>query len=407
MSAPAPSTVLVVSEHGCREAGEGGDALAAALDRAGIEWRDVAPGALSLALGSTAGEASIAVLAIGPAADVAIDIVASDPRVAIVVVAGALLGDESTHLLGAWKDVPIVVVADATVPETLEPAARLYRSAAHPDSDLEIVSTVEIAGESFCGDGWDDVAQRTVHRIRRALSAVGARRDVVVTTSDGWQIHGTLTVPERARPVPAAILLHSGRSDRAVFVRLVGLLTRLGIATLNIDWRGRGLSQNLTTYFELSPEARAEGWRDAAAAVEFLESVPGVDADRIAMIGVVHGAEHAVVASIDEPRVRMLALLTGYVPRDERERAHLVRGEVEVWYVSCDGHGPVTGAMRALVDATPPGRAMLRVYPGGAIGYQLFDIDPRLEDELARWVAGGLGADAEPSLQATGSGTPA
>jgi hypothetical protein len=110
------------------------------------------------------------------------------------------------------------------------------------------------------------------------------------------------------------------------------------------------------------------------------------------MVGVVHGAEHAVAASIDDARVRMLGILTGYVPRNERERAHLVSGEVEAWYVSCAGHGPVTAAMRSLVDATPAGRATMRVYPGGAIGYQLFDIDPRLEDELARWVAEGLGA---------------
>jgi dienelactone hydrolase len=269
----------------------------------------------------------------------------------------------------------------------------LYRAAAHPDADIEIVSDVDVAGEAFRGDSWDDVATRATERIGRALAAIGSREDVVMTTSDGWQIHGTLTVPHRDHPVPAAILLHSGRSDRGVFVRLVGLLTRLGVATLNIDWRGRGLSQNVTTYFELSPQARAEGWRDAAAAVDFLGTVPSVDADRIAMIGVVHGAEHAVAASIDEPRVRMLGVLTGYVPRDERERAHLVSGEVEVWYVSCDGHGPVTGAMQSLVDSTPPGRAMLRVYPGGAIGYQLFDIDPRLEGELARWVATGLDAE--------------
>jgi dienelactone hydrolase len=396
----ARSIVLAVSEHGCREAGDGGRALAGALDELGLDWRDITVDGLTAALDDLADDASVGVVAIGPAADRAVDVVASDPRIAIVVVASAVLGDESSQLLAAWKDVPFVTIADAATPDTLEPAARLYRSAAHPDSDLEIVSDIDVAGEAFHGDSWDEVAGRVALRVRRALATIGSRQDVVMTTSDGWEIHGTLTVPERDQPVPAAILLHSGRSDRGVFVRLVGLLTRLGVATLNIDWRGRGLSQNVTTYFELSSDARAEGWRDAAAAVRFLESVPAVDADRLAMIGVVHGAEHAVVASIDEPRVRMLGVLTGYVPRDERERAHLVSGEVEVWYVSCSGHGPVTGAMQALVDATPPGRAMLRVYPGGAIGYQLFDIDTRLEDELARWVAAGLDAEIEPALPA-------
>ena len=60
------------------------------------------------------------------------------------------------------------------------------------------------------------------------------------------------------------------------------------------------------------------------------------------MIGVVHGAEHAVAASLDDDRVKLLGLLTGYAPRNEREAAHLVSGAVDVLYVTCRGHGPTT-----------------------------------------------------------------
>jgi dienelactone hydrolase len=389
-----------VSARGARSSGDGGRALADELDRAGIEWCEVVTDpdsnagrdAVADALAAVPADRSIAIVAIGAAADGAVDTASSDPRIAIAVVVAGRLGEESCHLLSAWKDVPIVVVADASEPGTLEPAVRIFRSATHPDSDLEIVSRLDIGDQSFGGDQWATIATSTVERIRGALASVGVRHDVVVRTSDGWEIHGTLTVPERDEPVPAAVLLHSGRSDRGVFARLVSLLTRLGVATLNVDWRGRGLSQNLATYFELTSDARADAWRDARAAVDFLATQPLVDASRVAMVGVVHGAEHAVAASIDDRRVRMLGILTGYVPRNERERAYLVSGDVEAWYVSCAGHGPVTAAMRDLVDATPAGRATMRVYPGGAIGYQLFDIDPRLEDELARWVADGLSA---------------
>ena len=165
------------------------------------------------------------------------------------------------------------------------------------------------------------------------------------------------------------------------------------MAALSIDWRGRGQSRNLGTYFELSTAQRAEAWRDARAALSILDSHPRIDATRVAMVGVVHGAEHAVAASLDDERVKLLGLLTGFVPRNEREEAYLVSGAVQVMYVTCTGHGPVTGVMRDLVRRTPPGRATLRVYPGGAIGYQLFDVDPGLEEAIASWVADGLCAE--------------
>ena len=76
---------------------------------------------------------------------------------------------------------------------------------------------------------------------------------------DGWEIHGTRRVPSRANPVPGVVLLHTGRSDRAVYSRLEHLLTDAGLAVLNIDWRGRGESTNLGTYFELDADTRVRG----------------------------------------------------------------------------------------------------------------------------------------------------
>lgn len=401
MSPTSRPEVMVFSAAGLGAEAEVGRLLADRLDAVSLGWVDAEVGGgdatarAAVAIESVIGDGAIVVVVIGSVANAVLDAVTLHPGVAAVALIGAPLSEVSVGLLTGWEQVPVVAVADTNDVDAVVAAVATYCASTHPDSDLEIVSDLEIDGESFgsTSDAWRLALDTVVDRLCRCLANIAVRDDVVVTTSDGWEIHGTLAVPRRAEPVPAVVLLHSGRSDRAVFARLERLLTRRGVAAFSIDWRGRGLSQNVATYFELSGDQRAEGWRDAAAAVDALAVDPRIDGERIAMVGVVHGAEHAVAGSIGDPRVRLLALLTGFVPRTEEERAHLVSGDIDVLYVTCEGHGPVTAAMEELVAATPPGRATIRRYPGGAIGYQLFDIDPEFEVALAEWVATGLGAD--------------
>ena len=353
--------------------------------------------ALRAALDDVAGTA-IAVVASGAAAGPAIDAASYDPRVVAVCTLGGPVPPTAARVFELWKDVPVLAVVEASDRDALGAAVELRFASTHPDSDIEVVSDLDVGDGAAYGslaDAWTDASSTAASWLDRRLAAVAERREVVVHSDDGWEIHGTLTVPSGDGAVPAAVLLHSGRSDRAVFSRLQGLLARHGVAALSIDWRGRGQSQNLGTYFTLTAEQRAEGWRDARAALSALEEHPGIDASRVAMIGVVHGAEHAVAASLDDDRVKLLGLLTGYAPRNEREAAHLVSGAVDVLYVTCRGHGPTTVAMGDLAARTPPGKATLRVYPGGAIGYQLFAIDPTLEEAIASWTAAGLGATTE------------
>ena len=181
--------------------------------------------------------------------------------------------------------------------------------------------------------------------------------------------------------------MHTGRSDRAVFARLERLLAERRFAVLNVDWRGRGQSTNRGTYQSLSAEERAAGWRDAAAAFEHLAQRPEVDAARLAAVGAIHGAEHVARSAQHDPRVRALVLLTGYRPASERERDHLVHGDVDVMYVTSTDHTITTAAMRELYEASTRRRARFVEYPGGAIAYQLFEIDHRLETAIVTWLA--------------------
>jgi dienelactone hydrolase len=272
--------------------------------------------------------------------------------------------------------VAVLGIADPAERPAVAGAVDAYLASANEHSDL------------FVGPVTDDAVARAAGWLAARLANVAAVEEIVLTTSDGWEVHGTRSLPQDAgAPVPGVVLLHSGRSDRAVFARLERLLAERGMAVLNVDWRGRGRSINRGSYFDLSPDERALGWRDAAAAFDHLAELPNVDPQRLAAVGVVHGAEHAVRAAVHDPRVRAIAILTGYRPAEQVEADLLTGGEVHALYVTSTDHTVTTVAMRELHGATPRGRSRYVEYPGGAIGYQLFELDHELEPAIVDWVA--------------------
>jgi dienelactone hydrolase len=338
----------------------------------------------------------IAVIAEGKSADVAVLGSRAHSQVRSFVFLSGRLSSSAKETLVEWSDDPVLCVVSGEDKAALRDMADVYLSSKHADTDLRVVEELgsgeamieQAASQSSTGE---PLEQLIAGWIRRQLTAVGREREVSFTTEDGWEIFGNLLLPDHdGKPAPGAVLLHSGRSDRYVFAGLERLLVREGFAVLNIDWRGRGKSTNKGKYFDLSKEERANGKLDAKAAIDFLTSQAGVDRERVGMVGIVHGAEHAVRGSIGDSRVKALALLTGYVPMEQGEREYLISGNVHILYVTCTGHHQVTKTMRGLYEATPSKLARLLVYDGGAIGYQLFELDSGLEPSVVEWLKAGV-----------------
>lgn len=115
---------------------------------------------------------------------------------------------------------------------------------------------------------------------------------------------GTLTVPEGAHALPAALLLPgSGPIDRdsdhrrmplGITRQLAGALDAAGVVTLRYDKRGVGASPG---------RWRAAGFRDnrhdARSALEFLAARPEVDPAGIVVVGHSEGALHAAGIAAD------------------------------------------------------------------------------------------------------------
>ncbi|MBX3279341.1 MAG: dienelactone hydrolase family protein [Acidobacteria bacterium] len=335
----------------------------------------------------------IAVVAERDAADAAILGARSEWRVKAFTLFSGRLSAEAKTLLSKWRDNPTLCVVDSSDKTALRDLTDVYFSSGHSDSDIKVLDDGGSGLASIKSD--PSIAGFVAQWVGRGLASVGRAQEVTFLTEDGWKIFGNLLLPDlkdddRNGKSPGVVLLHSGRSDRFVFADMERLLVRAGFAVLNIDWRGRGKSINLGRYFDLSKEVRAQGGNDAKAAIDYLANQPGVDAGRIGLVGIIHGAEYAVRGSIGDARVKALALLTGYIPINDRESSYLTSGDVHVLYVSCTGHKQVTEAMRKLYAATPDKLTRMVVYEGGAIGYQLFELDEKFEPMIVEWLKEGL-----------------
>ncbi len=149
-------------------------------------------------------------------------------------------------------------------------------------------------------------------------------REVSFKTSDGWQIKGSLHIPQSQGKVPGVVFIHGSRHESDAYGNLTApgipqTLGRHAIATLRIDIRGRGSSREPRVFDSLAPAARDGVRFDVEAAIKFLASQSGVDAKRIAIVAEQDTANDAVIASAGDRRVVAFILISGRLGQDAKD----------------------------------------------------------------------------------------
>lgn len=119
-------------------------------------------------------------------------------------------------------------------------------------------------------------------------------RDVTFSSSDGVELAGWY-VP--TRDGAAVALMHGAGSTRSAVLAHAAVLSKHGYGVLLFDARGHGESAGRGMEFGWYGEA------DAAGAVDFLTSQPGVDPRRIGLVGMSMGGEQAIGAAGEDDRV--------------------------------------------------------------------------------------------------------
>ena len=120
---------------------------------------------------------------------------------------------------------------------------------------------------------------------------------------DAQSVYGMLHLPDTPPPTyghPSVLILHGFTGNRAGDHRLLPLLSRylqqLGVASLRIDFRGSGDSEG--DFSEMTVGRELE---DAAAAFAYLRGYPGLDPERVMLLGFSMGG---MVAALSAPGLR-------------------------------------------------------------------------------------------------------
>jgi len=142
-----------------------------------------------------------------------------------------------------------------------------------------------------------------------------ASRDVLFPNQGAHvTLAGTLSVPSGKGPFPAVVLVsgtgHNTRDETVwnhqVFLVLADALNRAGVAVLRYDKRGVGGSSG-----DYDAATTADFASDAEAAVAWLRRQPGIDENRIGVLGHSEGGVIAPMVADRDPRVAFVVTIAG------------------------------------------------------------------------------------------------
>jgi len=92
-----------------------------------------------------------------------------------------------------------------------------------------------------------------------------------------------------------------------------------------------------------------------------------------------------VGAALGDSRIGALVMLSGYIPSG-KEREEIAGVNFPMLLIGSRGFSPVTNAMADLCELTQERGSEMIIYDGGALGYQLFEVDESLEQKIVDWV---------------------
>jgi dienelactone hydrolase len=314
---------------------------------------------------------------------------------AMALISGRLT-EASKKQIASDSGLPLLLMVSSEDRRGFADMTDAYFLSKNKETDIEVYSGLGVGTGMFSVWRYKFPKEKPMHEsigewVSNQLLSTGALTEVSFLTEDGWTIYGNMRIPQAAPgPLPVVILLHSGLSDRYAYSDLEVKLAKAGLAVLNIDWRGNGKSIGKGKYFELPKTERDKAYLDVKAAVAFLGRQQSIDPNRIGIAGTVLGAKYAMAAAAETPRIRTAVILTGYIPT-EREKAYITEQKPPILYVTSRGHSAVTKSMTELYELTKDGGSELKIYDGGAIGYQLLEMDETLSDRIVNWMKTKLG----------------
>jgi alpha-beta hydrolase superfamily lysophospholipase len=205
-------------------------------------------------------------------------------------------------------------------------------------------------------------------------------RAVTFPSLDGTPLSGEI-FEASSRPAPAVVLVHMLTRSKSEWGNLPDRLQDAGITALAIDLRGHGGSSG-------SAQVLADMVQDVRAAAQWLSARPGVRPGSIALVGASLGASLALLAAVELPSIRAIALLSPSLDyRGLRTDAGLIkRLEGRSLWMAASAEDPL--ALRTLHDFAeePSGPREQIISNAVAHGTVLLERDTEVGRALVDWL---------------------
>lgn len=216
--------------------------------------------------------------------------------------------------------------------------------------------------------------------------------------SEGWTLVGDLTTPETMPPGSFAILLHKAAGDRKAYVTMAEAMATRGIASLRIDLRGHGDSNNLGTfdpeisrYLDENDPAIVRnfslirtGDRDIVSIMQWLDEQPRFSRLPLVVVGSSYTGEEMVEAAVDTRFAdAYVALSPGSF--SEESIAAVDPSEVPWLFVRAEVELPFFPELFAAIREGSE-TAEIWTLPGEGHATDLFVHNPNLHLRLIEWI---------------------
>ena len=129
--------------------------------------------------------------------------------------------------------------------------------------------------------------------------------------SSGYKLMGTISIPnisDISTMVPAVVFSHgygSNKDESGDFILISKKLREIGVASLRFDMRGSGYSD-----YPMGKKLCGTEWKeDLISAVSFVSTYPGVDPDRIGVIGESMGGANVIQTAGEEGKIKCVVAL--------------------------------------------------------------------------------------------------
>lgn len=194
----------------------------------------------------------------------------------------------------------------------------------------------------------------------------GAQQSALLTAPDATpSLWGALRIPPAPGPHPAVILLYGSAGWRAGYLEIADRLAEAGFAALVLDYYAGTGGAPVGSQEKLR---KWEAWRHVVQeAGAFLQGLPSVAGDRLALVGYSRGAFLAVSVAASMPAVRAVVDFYGGGGGGTRSIEQEVKGlpPLLILHGEDDSVVPVRFAqeLRSAVDAAG-GTVEMHLFPG-------------------------------------------